>query len=181
MDKEKTSQLELFSAEIPGVKEKNNSFGKPFIFRVRGHEKIIMSIIGGLIIGIISFSMGVEKGKKLTLATEENIVSPEIKISEKKVMPVKAIEPVKAVEPVRAEEKILVDDAHYTIQLACYKNKSFAEREAEALKQKGLTPLILTKGNYIVLCVGKFPNKDKAKPLLPELTRRYKGCYIRGL
>ena len=45
----------------------------------------------------------------------------------------------------------------YTIQLASYKSKSFAQKEAELLKKKGFVPLVIPKGSYTILCVGKFP------------------------
>jgi cell division septation protein DedD len=69
----------------------------------------------------------------------------------------------------------------YTIQLASYKSNSHAQKEAAVLKQKGYSPLLLTKGEYIVLCVGNFSNKQNAQSLLPELSKRYGDCRIRRL
>ncbi|MCX5706632.1 MAG: SPOR domain-containing protein, partial [Candidatus Omnitrophica bacterium] len=69
----------------------------------------------------------------------------------------------------------------YTIQVASFNNKSYALKEAEFLKKKGLVPLLFSNGNYIILCVGNFPNKETAQPLLSELNKRYPNCSIRRL
>ncbi len=73
------------------------------------------------------------------------------------------------------------DLANYTIQIAAFKNRESAAREVQLLSRKGLTPLAFTKGNYIILCVGKFSNQESAQPLLTVLQRTYAGCRIRRL
>jgi hypothetical protein len=70
---------------------------------------------------------------------------------------------------------------NYTIQIAAFKNRELAAREVQLLSRKGLTPLAFAKGNYIILCVGKFSNQESAQPLLTVLQRTYAGCRIRRL
>jgi septal ring-binding cell division protein DamX len=132
--------------------------------------------MGMLISGIVSFSLGVEKGKRLAQARS----SP----SRATYVPPAAvknaiIEEERVVPP--AQATIITASGYYTIQLASYKSSACAKREAEALKRKGLAPIILKKGNYIVLCVGNFPSKETARSLMPQLAPRYRGCYIRRL
>jgi hypothetical protein len=71
--------------------------------------------------------------------------------------------------------------AAYTIQVATFKDKQTALRQAQILLKDGLSPLVFAKGSYIVLCVGKFSNQESAQPLLIQLQRTYAGCRIRRL
>ncbi len=74
-----------------------------------------------------------------------------------------------------------VVESYFTIQVAAFKNKALALKEAELLKKEGLTPLVFAKGDLIILCVGKFSNQESAQPLLIQLQRTYAGCRIRRL
>ena len=69
----------------------------------------------------------------------------------------------------------------YTIQVAGFKSREPALRQAQILAKKGLAPLAFAKGNLIILCVGKFPNQESAQPLLIVLQKTYAGCRIRRL
>jgi len=138
--------------------------------------------------GVISFSLGVEKGKRLTMQKLTDFQpTPQKAITEE--APKADISPKQEVLPPVIREEVIqvkaaapqIGRANYTIQLASYKTRTSAQREAEVLKKKGFMPIVLAKGNYIVLCVGKFSNKEKALTLLASLQARYKGCYIRRL
>lgn len=69
----------------------------------------------------------------------------------------------------------------YTIQVAAFKNKGLALKTAKLLTEEGISPMIFAKGDYIILCVGKFSNQESAQPLLSQLQRTYAGCRIRRL
>ncbi len=71
--------------------------------------------------------------------------------------------------------------AGYTIQLAAFRGKGEALKEMFLLKKQGFSPQAFKKGDYIVLCVGKFSNLESAQPLLEQLQRTYAGCHIRRL
>ncbi len=71
--------------------------------------------------------------------------------------------------------------AGYTIQLSAYRNKEEAFKEMLLLKSHGFSPQAFKKGDYIILCVGKFSNLESAQPLLEQLQRTYAGCHIRRL
>ncbi|MFH0918697.1 MAG: SPOR domain-containing protein [Candidatus Omnitrophota bacterium] len=73
------------------------------------------------------------------------------------------------------------DQAGCTIQVATFKNKQLALREAQRLSKEGLTPMVFAKRDYIILCVGRFSNQESAQPLLIQLQRTYAGCRIRRL
>ncbi len=145
-EKQDYSQSELFTRSQDNGHYKPRIPKNPFFLRIRGYEKVMLLIMGLVLVSIISFSAGVENGKRAA--------------------------PVKN----RSWEQ-----DGYTIQVASFKNKELALAQAQLLKKDGLTPLVFAKGNYIILCVGKFSNQESAQPLLIQLQRTYAGCRIRRL
>ena len=145
-EKQDSSQGELFIHSADDEQYKPHVRRNPFFMRFRGYEKVLLIIMGMVLVGIVSFSFGVENGKRLTLSRNSK-----------------------------------GDLVSYTIQVAAFTNRELAAREVQLLSKKGLTPLAFAKGNYIILCVGKFSNQESAQPLLTVLQRTYAGCRIRRL
>lgn len=146
VEKQDYSQNELFTKELDSGQYKPRSSVGSFFTRIRGYEKVLLLIMGLVLLSIISFSLGLEKGRRVALISNKNI-----------------------------------ELASYTIQVAVFKNRDIALRQAQLLVKKGLAPLFFAKGNYIILCVGKFSNQESAQPLLTQLQRTYAGCRIRRL
>ncbi len=194
------NQIEMFSETGSAYKQKNDS-GNMFVSCLRGHEKIVILIISFILIGAFSFSLGVERGKKIASFQTNNIrietaaaatqAAPILKQKEMlrnkpddenknmlaSLTPPSTAQNKKEEFLINASEKL----GRYTIQLASYKNNSAAQKEAQKLKSNGHTTLILTKGNYIILCVGDFANKEIAKTKLSELKKKYRDGIIRRL
>ncbi|MBU0547849.1 MAG: SPOR domain-containing protein [Candidatus Omnitrophica bacterium] len=145
-EKQDYLQSELFTQSQNSGQYKPRTYGNQFFTRIRGYEKILLLIMGLVLLSVISFSLGVEKGKRVVLTSNNNI------------------------EP-----------ASYTIQVGAFKNRNLALHQAQLLAKKGLAPLAFAKGNYIILCVGKFSNQERAQPLLTQLQKTYAGCRIRRL
>ena len=185
MDKINYSQLELFSQskDYDRLRSKQK-MSKTFLSYIWNYEKTLLIIIGFIISGIVSFSLGVEKGKKLAILKTNSHLDIAVKIqqpainlttSQNRYQPV-----IKKQDSIQqAEPKNYIQN--YTIQVASYQSKTHAQKEAEALRKKGVTPLVLSKGDYIIVCVGNFSNRDAAKSLLLDLRKRYQDCYIRRL
>ncbi|MCK9432006.1 MAG: SPOR domain-containing protein [Candidatus Omnitrophica bacterium] len=146
-EKQGYTQEELFSSNDERFRPRKNFSVNPLFFKVRGYEKAMLLIMGLVLTGIISFSLGVEKGRREA--------------------------------PGKTEAGIRT--AGYTIQVASFRDKHLALKEAQMLLRDGLNPLLFSKGDYIILCVGKFSNQDSAQPLLIQLQRTYAGCRIRRL
>jgi hypothetical protein len=161
-EKEDNLQLELFTQSKDTSDSRSRTFSKSFLAYIWNYEKTILIIIAVVITGIVSFSLGVEKGKRLAML--EN--SPAGFVEQRE-------EVIKQPVPIEKE--------NYVIQLASYKIKTHAQKEVELLKKRGLSPLVLSKGSYIVLCVGNISNKETARSLLSELKKRYRDCYITRL
>lgn len=95
--------------------------------------------------------------------------------------PVSTVSTVSRPLPV-APEKVV--DKGYTIQVASYKSDSMAQKESANLKRQGLESFVVTKGNYLIVCVGRFSDspegKDEAKSMFNKLKKRYKDSIVRS-
>ncbi|MCM8757868.1 MAG: SPOR domain-containing protein [Candidatus Omnitrophica bacterium] len=167
--KGKPLQLEIFKDQT--IKE-NNSLSNWWV--IHNYEKKIIFIIVLLLVGVISFSLGVKKGENIALI--DNKQKNEI-LNKEHIFEEEAKENIQQAL-IQREDKL---SANYTIQVATYKTSSFAYKESEKLKKKGFLTMILQKGDYILLCVGKFLNKKEAELALRELKKEYRDCFIRRL
>jgi cell division septation protein DedD len=185
MENPNPSQLELFASGKEARETKTT--GIRFFSYIWNYEKAILVIIGLIITGVVSFSLGVEKGKGLASITakdkpakQEQKASPDIVGADAPVVQAQAkqnVQKLNLVKPLAPKEF----RGNFTIQLASYKSKGSAQKEADALRKKGLMPVMLSKGEFIVLCVGNFSNKEAAKLALVNFKKRYQGCLVRRL
>lgn len=200
----KQSQFELFPATTGSSAE----VGKPrYLF-----ANLTLSIENVVVIGIMTlmtmvfvFSLGVEKGKKITsfsfasgqlqpASTKKVPLVPAVASTKEKTaavnLPMKTlpaastpINPAKKmplVAPV-ASNLPSASNKPYTIQVASFKEDQYAQKEASALKNKNLDSFVITKGNFFVVCIGRFSKKEEASGLLPKLKRTYNDCLVRRL
>jgi cell division septation protein DedD len=168
-------QLELFSDPQEDPKRAaNRAQRNSFVARIWGYEKTVLIAILLLVTGIVSFSLGVERSRRTQINQPAAIVNEPVVVEAPKK--VESLNPPVAVKPVAVKQ-----EGQYTIQVASFKASSYAKKEAELLNKRGLKALTFNKGKFIILCVGNFPNKEEAQPLLSELRKYYKSCYIRRL
>ena len=69
----------------------------------------------------------------------------------------------------------------HTVQVASFKEKERAQREADTLVKGGYDAFIAPKGSYYIVCVGKFAESQQARTLHNGLRKKYADCYIRSL
>lgn len=191
MEKEGDSQLELFSGIRDSAKSPKERRGSFFGY-MHKYEKAILVIICSISIAIISFSLGVERGRRIALINSDahfdiaakvalpspvNIPNQYQPVIQKQNQPL--IKNTEAIKPQQIKEST----QKYTIQVASYQTKKYAQQEAELLRKKGLNPLLIFKGKYTVLCVGNFSNQQEARALLSEIKgqKRYASSIIRRL
>lgn len=169
------NQLELFSDSQEDPKTAvNRAQRNSFVARIWGYEKTVLIIILLLVTGIISFSLGVERSRRTPVNQRTAIVNQPIVVESPKK--VESLNPPAVVKSV-----VVKQEGQYTIQVASFKGSSHARQEADLLNKKGFKAFTLNKGKYVILCVGNFPNNESAQPLLSELSKYYKSCYIRRL
>lgn len=178
MEKISHSQLELFS-QIKGYNQVKKIKSNSFLNYLWNYEKVIFIIIGFIITGTVSFSLGVEKGKK-NVATKMQLPTQKQE-APVKIQPQKDKQIIIQNQPEQLAVRVDILKPNYTIQIASYQTKTYAQKEAELLRKKGFLPLVLPKGRYTIVCVGNFSNEKMAKSLLSELKKRYQDCFIRRL
>lgn len=201
MEIQGNNQLELFSESNSDSLVRGRQSNGSFAAYIRRYEKTVLIIIAIITTCIVSFSLGVEKGKRISTRNYNSRIDLPMQVSgatqaraitakavtipaplpEKQQLQQRTQQPASKQQDAAGGQKIQQLMGSFTIQLASYKSKTSAQKEAEVLKRKGFTPLILSKGSFNVLCVGNFSTKKEAQSVLSELKKRYTGCYIRRL
>jgi len=207
MEKYKHTQLELFSQLSENRLNGSQTSSRKFCTFIWGYEKIIVFIIVFILTAIVSFSLGVEKGKRITAKNTNSHIElasaaklPPAAESEEATQhaviasapqpqpqPQDASSLVKQQPAPESKQKIITtsntkeEKGSYTIQVATYKDKTRAQQEAQQLKKKGFYVLTLSKSGYTILCIGSFNSKDKANAKLSEIKKKYSDSYVRRL
>ena len=193
----KQSQFELF----PGASAGLHKTMRPQLFLSQLTLSLENAIIAGIFIlmGVVfSFSVGVERGKKIALANSiKNVYSNVLSAPPEKAAPapvakqstLKTMTPAPVAVPIPQENitnevapaLVSAGTGSYTIQVASFKQLEYAQKEAEALRKKGYEIFVLPKGSYSIVCVGKFLGKDDADMTLARLKKTYKDLMLRRL
>ena len=182
MDKMSASQLELFSQDSNHTSRSGSDAKWSFFTFMRTYEKVLLFVIAFAATGIISFSLGVEKGKRMAKSTPGEFRDYAARTqaplpAQPSAIPLD-IEKEAVSQPTNKEKDLL---QNYTIQVGSYQTKDQAQKEAQRLKKRGLFTTVVSKGKYLIVCVGNFPNKTKAQTTLVQLKKQYRDCFIRRL
>lgn len=183
-----SSQLDLFANNqelrpIPSVA--GNAGIRHTLWR---YERALLVLIVLLVTGITSFCLGVERGKRISrpgaspLRIESRVpVCPPAAVRPQAVGPM-PVQPALA-QPLQTAGVLIQRSQGYTIQLASYKTRTFAQRIAAGLTAQGFQTMVIPKGVYSIVCVGNFTNRDSASGMLAEFRKKniYEGCFIRRL
>lgn len=194
------TQLELF--DLHNQKAQGNSLkADPLtLAKVRGYQKAIFQVIAFIFVGLVSFSLGVEKGKKpIARVTAQEINAPFVPLNEAISGAAISDKPQKPEPDVKEEsgsllaknqnqlkifkpqQGVITVKAQYTIQVASILRSENVKKELSRLENKGYHAFGLVKGKYTVICVGKFAAKDHAQNSLAKLKNKYPDCQVRKL
>lgn len=174
-------QEELFREfSQSGAAQKRNLLSKQNLFSAKmiSFEQILFAAIGGLITVVVTFSLGVERGKGITRsyetpATEVRVAAPALPVAEKTA----AREEKEKVElPAQKNAQ-----KGYTIQVASYKDKKSAERLIGEFRLKGQRSFSLPKGELLIVCVGNYQNPTDASKAAKTLKKQFPDCFVRKL
>lgn len=136
------------------------------------NEQLIFIFIGLIILLVICFSLGVERGKKIAIVKRRQS-KEEFAVKEKiQVLP----------EDKQAPKKVAIARKNvlpYVIQVAAYKDNKQAEREKDFLEKKGHNAEVIRGGKYSIVYVVGFENKKEAEKVAINLKNRYKDCFIK--
>lgn len=202
----KQSQFELF----PGGKNGSDQdpqdrsfFSSRITLKI---ENLVIFLIVGIMAVVFAFSLGVERGKNIALNPQDGEQAVEAtverKVPEKEEprsvvtakqeentqsiagVEVKAASMANVIKEVLPDIPVLIPQVqagNYTLQVASFKAKSNAEQERDTLEEMGFEAFVLQKGDYSIVCVGRFEDKSGAKGYAPKIKSRYKDYLIRRL
>ncbi|MFA5429549.1 MAG: SPOR domain-containing protein [Candidatus Omnitrophota bacterium] len=195
MEKE---QLELFSGSenTGGGSGGETKVSGAFLQYLRAYEKTVLIIILLLAVSVLSFIAGVEKGKNsvlkrlAALRQQQETAQPQ---PARQALPAAQSRPAAALQrPARHPTAVVSQQAaqpapapritgKYTVQLASYKSKEQALKEAQTLQKRGLAPAVIYLRPYYVLCSGSFQESRTAELWRLKLKKQYRDCYVRRL
>jgi septal ring-binding cell division protein DamX len=164
-------------------------------------ENLVVLSILGIMLAVFAYSLGVERGKHVMVAQMMERVPLKPLVAQAPVVAVKPATTASAIQPVGTavvtapvqavstapagvvEQKLQnVNPAFkYTVQVASYADEKFAQRAAHDLCKKGFETIVMQKGKYAILCVGKFNQMNEAKAAIAKLKSKYKDCLVRSM
>ena len=145
-------------------------------------EYIVIAGIGMLVLVIIAYAVGVERGKRVQLArSPERQARKAQVVANKEVITVeKTVEnAVKAPKP-EIEPPIEETESNYMIQIASFKKQDAAKREVEKLERRGHNAAFKRSGSWYLVYTEGYRGMEEAKKAKKELAKYYKDCYIRS-
>jgi hypothetical protein len=202
---QKQIQLEIFDRDSKAKKE-SKSEGDIIqdVAEFKFPTQLYIKISALIIMVIVSFALGVERGKvisKRNISTRFIADNKSTEIGQE--IPIKkattqeeqsakntaknkiAEDKTKVSDKAKTEEKTKdtkINTPGYIIQVASYKkNSSFIDKEIAKLQKNGYNTLTISGGEYIGICAGKFANREEAQKHLSQLQRIYKDCLIRKI
>lgn len=145
----------------------------PRVNIVMSPEKLVFFIIGTILLLVLSFSLGVERGKRLNPKTA---ITPSLALNAESKIPQTVQQPAIDLAPVTAQKE---PTTLFTIQVVTYKQGDLAKKEIERLKRQKFDAFVIERGQFHQVCVGNFQQKQEAENLLKTLKKNYKDCFIR--
>jgi len=132
-------------------------------------ENLVLISISVIMVVVLFFSLGVERGKRI------KVISPVV-ITER---PKEIVEKPKITTP--AEEITKISEKKnltaYTVQVMTIRNEAAADKEINALKKKGHSAFIIPSGEFYQVCIGRYETLEEAKKAKQQLRSRYKDCF----
>ena len=139
-----------------------------------------------LVIYVLTFSWGVEKGKKSSqvvqsvLPVSAQVLSPEVSpavvASVAKTTSVTLADesvpkevPIPVAELPKPVAKVLRPDGKFTIQHVTYITQSAADREIQKLAQRGYNSFVIPSGKHLQVCIAAFSSRQDASKILSQL------------
>lgn len=187
-------QKELFD-EFKQPKRQKHGFGRFFQkadFAINlSAEKLVFILIGVLMLAVVSFALGVEKGKSqaaISQGTVSTTVPQPISQNKDTVTPTNIVAKNKTLAaPVSAKmaadnpkiQYVADKSKPYTIVAAAFSREEFASKEVSRLKANGLEAFVYYGEPYYLACVGAFANKDSAQKVLVKVRQMHRDAYVR--
>ncbi|MEE9499992.1 MAG: SPOR domain-containing protein [Candidatus Omnitrophota bacterium] len=134
-------------------------------------ENIVFAAIIGIMCIVVAFALGVERGKRFTVAA--GMARKKAPVFEKET-------PVSEPEAVTRDRDASDKETAFVIQLISYKQKRRAESEKKRLLDKKIDAFIMPSGRWHQVCAGGYSDISEARKALEGFKKDYKGSFIRG-
>ena len=167
-------QLYLFSHR----KDNEKGSSRPKV--ILPQDTLILLAVIAILLFIISFSIGVEKGKNIARGisgVKEEIASPARSQDTATTRSTIIKEGAEANQ--RSEEGAGEDRERYHVQVASFKKENSASKEVERLEDNGYPVVVMKKGDYVVIYVGGFESEGEARSNFQNLKKKYKDCIFK--
>lgn len=183
-------QTELFDLPLPRTLSEDSTVSKTSFLEkkfitLRLDQTIGLTLVL-LVIYVLTFSWGVEKGKRssqesqvirpMTAVVSSPEVTQAVVASVKKtpsvVMADEAVPkevPITVPSLTKTGLKVTKPDGKYTIQHVTYITQSAADREIQKLAQKGYSSFVIPSGKHLQVCIAAFQSRQDANQLLKQL------------
>ncbi|MFH0984548.1 MAG: SPOR domain-containing protein [Candidatus Omnitrophota bacterium] len=140
-----------------------------------------------LVIYVLTFSWGVEKGKKssresqgvrqVSEAVLPSVVAPVAVAKVSRSLSMESVDgsvPMEVAIPVAELPKPVAKvaprpDGKFTIQHVTYMTQSAAEREIQKLAQRGYSSFVIPSGKHLQVCIAAFQSRQDASKILKQL------------
>ena len=184
MLKHNSSQLEMFQpSEYQTRQEQQGKRDNSHLEKLRGYYKVMYIFTAVIIVSLASFSIGVEKGKRIAFHSAARVIPaahPEA-AAITPVIPAATPKPIPQENIIRKKEFTPMESQWFTIQVASVSQKGSIANELTRLKNKGYAGFSLAKGKYTIICVGKYGEKVEAQSSLNKIKNHYPDSMIRRL
>jgi cell division septation protein DedD len=148
-------------------------------------EKIVFLSIGIIMLMVIFFALGVEKGKSLAIKKDvqvtpiqvsANVAAQPILQNKAETVPTNITSKDKMAA---LPQELLAKDKPYMIVAAAFSRQESSSREVSLLKSSGLDAFVYKSEPYYLACVGSFASKGAALKLLGRVRQIHRDAYVR--
>ena len=155
-------------------------------FSLRLDQAVVM-LIALLVVYVLVFSFGVEKGKRFAMAEiraergkrEKIMQELQAKLFSEAGSPQTQESPAPVIKAIKIESPVVINEeapsppkGKYTIQMVTFTAEKDVERVMKKLTEAGHQGFVLPNGRYLQVCVESFDSRHKASRLLGELKSR---------
>lgn len=174
-------QLKFFQGSLEPQESRKRRFIRIYLDTV-----VLVTIINVLVL-ILSFSLGIERGRKIAYlpgakeVTVDSPNTPQTNTVKKEPAHIQDEETVVEQKEAQSEEKIKPPKEHYGIQVASYAKENIAKSEKKRLESSGFSTILSKQGKYLVIFVSGYQTKKEAEKIKGQLKKRYSDCIVRKL
>jgi cell division septation protein DedD len=169
-------------------------------------DTLVLLAVVVLLLFVVSFSLGVERGRKATFNVIErskqtdiakdtlylDMITPKntvrntmVQTETNKPVGSKVVSAAQNITTANEQRTKIITAKEqktlkgYYIQIGTYNNEAFAHDEAKKIQDKGFPTTVTRKGNFFILYVGSYNSEQEAQKALGSLKRIRKDCILR--